>query len=464
MREIKESILNKGLRAEAPYQRLHCEIASLLNSIQDGIYITDGNCNTLKVNSAWEKMSQTKENDVIGRHMEQLVSEGICSQSVSLLVAEQKKPVSIIHRIKSGKEVLITGTPIYGESGNITTIVTTVRDMDELNRIKGELQDSKRKNAQYQRQLKLLAKNEYKEVIGNSTHFKEILNLARQVAPYKSTVLITGESGVGKEVIAKLIHKSSELDGAFIPVNCGAIPENLLESELFGFTKGAFTGANATKMGLIEAAQGGTLFLDEVADLPKHLQVKLLRFIQSKTIKPIGSSKEKAIDVRIIAATNKEIDKMVEKGTFREDLFYRLNVIPIQIPPLRDRKEDIISLADFFVKKAASKKGENIQLSQQAKDFLLDYNWPGNVRELENVIERASVLATSQIINKGDLKIESYSKLKKDGGGLTGQLNNLEKEILYSAQQQFKTTRKIARALDISQTSVVRKLKKHKLV
>ncbi|WP_350343533.1 sigma 54-interacting transcriptional regulator [Proteinivorax tanatarense] len=461
MNANSQSILNKGLKGEKPYSGLYDEISSLLDSIQDGIYITDGSCNTLKVNAAWEKMSNTKEKDVLGRHMKELVEEGVCNQSVSLLVAKHKRPVSILHRIKSGKEVLITGTPIIGKGEEIATIVTTVRDMDELNKLKSELKESKKKNAQFQRQLELLDKKEEKKIIGKSSKLEELLLKARQVACYSSTVLITGESGVGKEVIAKLIHNNSNREGAFIPINCGAIPENLLESELFGFAKGAFTGADSNKIGLIEAANGGTLLLDEVADLPMHLQVKVLRFIQTKMIKPVGSSQEKQIDVRIVAATNKELDKMVEEGSFRQDLYYRLNVIPIKVPSLRERQEDIIPLAEFFLSRVKSKLGP-LKLSETAKGALLDYKWPGNIRELENLMERISVLAKSKVVTKQDLQLSEGTN-SSNSGELQQQLQNYEKEILEKTYNRYKTTREIAKELGISQTSVVRKLKKYKL-
>ncbi|ACO04020.1 MAG TPA: sigma-54-dependent Fis family transcriptional regulator [Persephonella sp.] len=233
------------------------------------------------------------------------------------------------------------------------------------------------------------------DIIAESPQMKQVLETAKKIAPFDTTVLITGESGTGKEMIANFIHKNSlRKERPFIAINCGAIPSELLESELFGYKKGAFTGANTDKKGLIEEAEGGTLFLDEIGELPLDLQVKLLRVLQENEIKPIGSNRPKKIDVRFIAATNRDLKKMVEEGKFREDLYYRINVIPIHIPPLRERKEDIIPLAQYFINKFCSRYGiPKKRLSEKAREKLLNYDYKGNVRELENIIERA-VLTT----------------------------------------------------------------------
>ncbi|WP_457621734.1 sigma-54-dependent transcriptional regulator [Persephonella sp.] len=233
------------------------------------------------------------------------------------------------------------------------------------------------------------------DIIAESPQMRQVLETAKKIAPFDTTVLITGESGTGKEMIANFIHKNSlRKDKSFIAINCGAIPSELLESELFGYKKGAFTGANTDKKGLIEEAEGGTLFLDEIGELPLDLQVKLLRVLQENEIKPIGSNRPKRINVRFITATNRDLKQMIEEGKFREDLYYRINVIPIHIPPLRDRKEDIIPLAHFFINKFCSKYGiPKKRLSEHARKKLLSYEYKGNVRELENIIERA-VLTT----------------------------------------------------------------------
>jgi len=241
----------------------------------------------------------------------------------------------------------------------------------------------------------------FEDIVVESPSMRKIVETAKKIAPFDSTVLITGESGTGKEVIARFIHKNSKrAKKPFIAVNCGAIPDELLEAELFGYKKGAFTGASTDKKGIIEEANGGTLLLDEIGDLPLNLQVKLLRVIQEEEIRPLGSNKAKKVNVRFIAATNKNLEKLVKEGKFREDLYYRLNVIRIDIPPLRKRREDIIPLAKFFIKKYSAKYSlPPKSLSQKAEKELINYRWPGNVRELENTIERVLLTSSGKIIN-----------------------------------------------------------------
>jgi two-component system, NtrC family, response regulator PilR len=230
-------------------------------------------------------------------------------------------------------------------------------------------------------------------IIGESAPMQKLFGMIEAVSREKSTVLITGESGTGKELVARAIHNLSDrADKPFIPINCGAMPENLLEAELFGFLKGTFTGAEKNRTGLFESADGGTLFLDEISDMPPAMQVKMLRVLQDGRIRPVGSATEIPVNVRVIAATNSDIRKMVEDGSFRRDLYYRLSVIPLNIPPLRERREDIPRLTDFFIKKFAAKSGKNVSIADEAMQILQNRNWDGNVRELEHTIERAVAL------------------------------------------------------------------------
>ncbi|MFN3739464.1 MAG: sigma-54-dependent transcriptional regulator [Thermodesulfovibrionales bacterium] len=241
-------------------------------------------------------------------------------------------------------------------------------------------------------------------IIGESNAIKALLSMIEKIAPSESTVLITGESGTGKELVATTIHyQSPRRDKPLIKVNCAALPEGLIESELFGHEKGAFTGALKKKQGRFEVASGGTIFLDEVGDLPLSAQAKLLRVLQDKTFERVGGTETIKVDVRIIAATNRDLKEEIKKGRFREDLFYRLNVIPIVIPPLRERKEDIPVLVEYFLKKFNSRSGRNVRFSSDAMKALLEYDYPGNVRELENIVERAAVLSQDGIIKKDDL-------------------------------------------------------------
>ena len=243
------------------------------------------------------------------------------------------------------------------------------------------------------------------EIVGSSKKMQEVFKIVGKVAKSSITVLITGESGTGKEVIARAIHNYSERKNKpFVAVNCAELPPNLLEAELFGYEKGAFTGATATKKGLFEQADGGTIFLDEIGELPVELQAKLLRVLQEKEVRPVGSTKAKKVDVRVIAATNRDLEEEVKKGNFREDLYFRLNVVKIELPPLRERKEDVLPLAYHFIKKFSNEfKLPPKELSERAVKFLLSYDFPGNVRELENMILRAMVLSSGPVIDLPDL-------------------------------------------------------------
>lgn len=269
------------------------------------------------------------------------------------------------------------------------------------------------------RELKEKLKMHYsfEKIITKSPRMKEILSIVSRVSHSKTTVLITGESGTGKELIARAIYNASDRnDRPFIPINCSAIPETLLESELFGYEKGAFTGAVKTKKGKLEIADRGTAFFDEVGDVPLTIQVKLLRFLQFGEIVPLGRETSLHVDVRIICATNKDLRKKIEEGIFREDLFYRLNVVEIHIPPLRERKEDITPLVNHFIKKYSKVSGKSIEgISNEAMRYLFSYNWPGNVRELESLIERAIVMSRDTIIDVDDLPISLKGIEEKEG-------------------------------------------------
>jgi two-component system NtrC family response regulator len=274
-------------------------------------------------------------------------------------------------------------------------------------------------------------------IIGESGRMQEVLSLVRRVSPSEATVLIRGESGTGKELIAKAIHYASpRASGPLITVNCAALPESLMESELFGHEKGAFTGAVATRKGRFELADGGSLFLDEIGDLPLHLQVKLLRALQEREIERVGSSRPIAVNVRLLAATHRDLEALVKAGHFRDDLYYRINVVTISLPPLRERREDIPPLIDHFVGKFSAANGKPIQgLSREARDLLLRYDYPGNVRELENVIERAVVLTRDSVIGRADLplSVQEPDAEPAEDGGLTAAVEGLERRMIREA-------------------------------
>ncbi len=316
-------------------------------------------------------------------------------------------------------------------------------------------------------------------IVGESPELKKILELIPRIAAATSNVLITGESGTGKELVAKAIHRESpRREKPFVTVNCGSVPETLMESELFGHKKGAFTGATATRSGLFEAADQGTLFLDEIAELPPPVQVKLLRAVQEKTFKMVGGSEEISVDVRIISATNRDLEREVMDGSFREDLYYRLNVIKIQLPPLRERPDEIPLLAQHFLEKYSQQMGKDIRkISSFALDILKSYNFPGNIRELENIIERSVALESSNIVLPDSLTLSSFKQtqvqsksnavslaLPQEGIDLDNVLGELERDLLQQALERTRGAKqKAADLLGISFRSFRYRLAKYGL-
>ncbi|EPR34985.1 sigma54 specific transcriptional regulator, Fis family [Alkalidesulfovibrio alkalitolerans DSM 16529] len=328
-------------------------------------------------------------------------------------------------------------------------------------------------------------------IIGTSPVLKEVFRILAKVAPTDSTVLVTGESGTGKELLVRALHRSSQRrDQPFVPINCGAIPRELLESELFGHEKGAFTHAVRTRPGRFELAQGGTVFLDEIGEMDLSLQVKILRVLQEKEFEKVGGTKTQKADVRVVAATNRDLEREVAEGRFREDLFYRLNVIPLHLPPLRERGEDVLLLAEFFLRRFCGGKGRScLGLSPEAREMLRTYQWPGNVRELENFMERMAILCEGESITPEDLPEKIWrdagrerpppppapatpqgfvwpvlQDLRDKGLGLKEFLDTVEERLLLEALNESGGVKnQAAELLGIKRTTLIEKLKKRKL-
>ena len=442
------------------------ELDATIQNSYDAIYIVDANGTTRKTNDAIERLTGIPKEYYIGKDMRYLEKRGIVKKSVSFEVMKKKKPVTMIQETSTGKVLLMTGSPVFNEEGEVIRVVTNLRDISELNQLREELS----------RLRKFHARDE--PAVVASPEMKKVMELARRVAETDTTVLLLGESGAGKEVIARMIHKNSKRyeKGAFIKVNCGAIPEELLESEIFGYESGAFTGAKKDgKPGLFELAHDGTLFLDEIGEMPVQLQVKLLRVLQDQEYRRLGGVKTIKVNARIIAATNRDLKKLVEEGKFREDLYYRLCVVPIEIPPLRKRPEDILPMIQFYLDKYNKKYKTNKQLAWETIKILQNYHWPGNIRELANLIERLLVTTPSHEILPEHLPFSSGEKrlLQKELpdvndfmdaeklGGLKKVMKQVERKIITSAFQKYDSSYEVAKALKISQSTAIRKAYKY---
>ncbi|MBP9837278.1 MAG: sigma-54-dependent Fis family transcriptional regulator [Proteobacteria bacterium] len=313
-----------------------------------------------------------------------------------------------------------------------------------------------------------------KGVISTDPQMEAVFNIIEKVADTNSTVLLLGESGTGKEVIARAIHHISGCSGHFVPVNCGAIPDNLLESELFGYEKGAFTGAVNSKPGRFALAEGGTIFLDEIGEMSPHLQVKLLRVLQDKVVEPVGGIKAKTINVRVIAATNVNLAEQVKQGKFREDLFYRLQVVPVVLPPLRERKNDISILVNYFSKKFSELNSRRpLVFSEEVMEVFQRYQWPGNIRELENFVERLSILVDSDAVYLSDLptymsqqnsaqsNIKLTTEVSDQGVDFNSIIEEFENNLILQALEKTKGNKKAAaKLLNLNRTTLVEKIKK----
>ena len=447
------------------------DLERIFDAFQDGIYITNAEGLTLRVNSAYERMTGISAMQLVGRYMRDIVREGILSNSITQQVISTGQVVKSEQEIRKNKRVALRGVPIY-ENNKIVLVVTFVRDITVINELQRELDLNRSMVAQYKTRLEELEGHE--NFVAESREFQAAVTLARKVAVVDSTVLILGESGTGKEVLAREIHEKSYLKNQlFLKINCGAIPENLLEAELFGYEHGAFTGAQkGGHVGMFEEASDGTLFLDEIGDMPLHLQVKLLRVLQERTVTRVGSTKAIPVNTRVIAATNQDLEQMVRDKLFREDLYYRLNIVVIRAPALRDRKADIPGLIRFFVQKLNGKYSLSKQLSPELVTQLVGYDWPGNVRELEIIIESILVTSSTDVITVEEAKLPwrisgpsiSAEEIVQpfESISLKTAMVRLEKQMLLEAAKHYKTTYEIAEALQISQPSVSKKLRKYR--
>ena len=451
-------------------------VEQILDCSSDGIWITDGEGTVLYMNRTNEHMLGVTREEMIGRNCADLVKEKVFQYSATMKAIEEKKQVSLNgYNYRTKLHVLITSTPLLAEEGHIRYVINNVRDMTELNRIVDELKQKdeviREQTKEIQNLLTLRTNRRVNtDMVVASPEMIRILDMAQRVGQFESTVLLMGESGVGKEVVAnEIVSSSLRAEKSFVKVNCGAIPENLIESELFGYEPGAFTGASKNgKMGLFELANHGTILLDEIGELSMHLQVKLLRVLQDRCIQRVGGTKKKELDIRVIAATNADLRKKVEEGTFRGDLYYRLNVVTIEIPPLRQRTEDIPQLIRFYADKYSKKYNIEKEFTEDCIQHMMKYSWPGNIRELQNVVENLIIMTDGSRIetdslperfrdSSGELRLVTY--LQSDRSmPLKDAVREIENQIILRTMEKCGSTREAAKLLGVNQSTIVRKL------
>jgi PAS domain S-box-containing protein/TyrR family helix-turn-helix protein len=475
------------------------QLDAIIDQAYDGILIADALGYVKRVNPAFCRLAGTAEEEFVGSHLTELVKRGTFREpSVTWKALQERREVVGLQRYPAGQEHLISAVPLVDETGKVQGAVSTIRDMTELSKLREELYKEKNQSERYRSELTTLRNRVLKEeIIAVSPQMRNVLELAGRVANFDSTVLILGESGVGKEVIASFIHKSSARSaGPFIKINCGALPEELLESELFGYEPGAFTGARKNgKIGLFEAAKDGVIFLDEIGEMSPALQVKLLRVLQEHEFTRVGGVKPIQVNCRILAATHRNLQERIQQGLFREDLYYRLYVVPIHIPPLRERREDIPALIQYFLNQYNRKYGTQKSIHPLVTDILLNAPWPGNVRQLSNLIERMVVTVpdsqiqpdhlpsdflgthpqaqparkTEQMPIRGE-PFDEHWRVARDPGiessgiGEKGGFNafdEMERELIIQSLSRYGSIRKVGQALGVSHTTVIKKMKKY---
>lgn len=477
---------------------LWCEVADSIIGVQkfidtsyDGMVVSDGHAKILAVNDAFLHICGLTRDVLIGKNLAHLVQEKLLPESCALQALAQKDISSAVIKYPYGKEAVVTATPLYGKNGDIVRVLSNVRDISELNMLHEKLKSAEALANGFQEELKAIqlakkAKMDVNVRLARSRVMENLYALVMKVARTDLQLMITGESGVGKTALAKFVHASSErsVTGSFIHVNCSAIPETLLESELFGHEEGAFTGARRTKVGFFELANQGTLFLDEIGDMPLALQAKILNVLQERKFYRVGGNKEIFTDVRVIAATNQNLGQLIEKGLFRQDLYYRLNVIPVRIPPLRERREDILSLVAHYLEICNARHKRAKTISPEVMDAFLTYNWPGNIRELMNLIEGLVVIVddlsielrhlpgefsewaggrASEMSHAGSKSVShpaaNNPNLWKPDTDLKQLVRDLEGQIIEEAIDHCRSLKEAAAKLGVDVTTLIRKRK-----
>lgn len=443
----------------------------IIDSIYTDVIITDAEGIIIYANNSTKYWFDMEKEAIIGKSVLELEKQKVFSPSVTRKVLETGKKQTLVQTTNHQRKLLVTGNIIYDENQNLKYVVCYSQDITEFEKLKsyvhkveGELVDIKKKLHDLRHRQATDT-----QIIVKSKQVEQIMSIMDRIAGTDATVLFTGESGVGKSLFAEQLHQKSGRDGKFIPINCSTIPESLIESELFGYKAGSFTGASQEgKVGFVEQAEGGTLFLDEIGELPIEVQAKLLMLIQNKTFYRVGDSEPRKVDFRLVAATNVNIEEQIKNGRFREDLYFRLSVIHLSIPPLRERQEDLLSLIIKFMDVFNTRYDDHKELTHETIDHLLRYTWPGNVRELSNAIERLVLTIDEDIILPEHLPenikmAQSVPFYPIGQQSLPEIVEETEIRVLKQAREHCKSTTEMAAYLGVSQPTIVRKLQKYQL-
>ncbi|GAB6522317.1 sigma-54 interaction domain-containing protein [Bacillus thuringiensis] len=444
----------------AEKERVLMDLKDVFEYAFDEIFVTDEQGIVVRVNSTCERHYQLAAEELVGKHVKELQKDGIFYPSATLEVIEKKRPIELVQTTKSGEYLHVRTRPVFDDEGNLRRVISYSRDLTELYQLRQKVEEMDNQLKTYKKELR--ETYEHEGLIFKSLAMQKIVDTIKKVSVVDSTVLVLGETGVGKSRLVRHLHEvSHRKHESFYEINCAALPTNLIESELFGYSGGSFTGANREgKKGLLESAHKGTLFLDEIGEMPIEIQAKLLQVLQEKTFRPIGGRELKKVDVRIVAATNRDLSEMVKQGTFRKDLYYRLNVIPIAIPPLRERTEDILPLIYHYLQHFNKKYGRDVKLAPGTLQMFVGYPWEGNNREIENVIERI-VITVDDVVTVEDLPLSMQeAAVEQSGQSLYKMLEEVERNIILKAYKTYGSSYKVAEFLQISQSAATRKIKK----
>ena len=450
------------------------QFESILNTMDEGIYITDFKGTTLFVNKTYEQLTGLKSSFLCGKSVYDLLDQGVFNKILNPEIVQTSRKATLVQELGDNKKVILRGFPIF-DKGKVCLVVTFVRDITTIVHLTEQVEQQRRLIDDYQERMLFMAKEhghlDAVDKIFSSKSMQDLLTLLKRVAPTDATVLLLGETGVGKDVLARLTHDlSARKDKMFLKVDCGSIADTLIESELFGYVPGAFSGASSKgKPGYFEMADGGTVMLDEIGELPLPMQAKLLRVLQDQEIMRVGSSTPKKIDVRIVAATNKNLEDSMKNGQFRTDLYYRLNVAVLHIPSLRTRTKDIRPLVEHFLKKFTAKYKHRVTFAESTLKILEGYHWPGNVRELQNLIHGLIITRDQPVILPADLPPHIIGQNSSKTCSLSCPIEerplkdiiaDVERELLTNALETVGSVSKVAKMFSIDRSTLFRKMSK----